>query len=88
MANYSIKMYGATATATQKWVGTHLLAAPLSQPHQCEQVHLTQWNPIDSGTVTTAVAAPCEQTFTPVNRSCMVHTQSNLEHNVNFTFYE
>ena len=57
-------MYVATAAATQNGVRTHLLVAPLPQSHQCEQVHLTQWNPIDSGTVAAAVAAPCERTFT------------------------
>ena len=59
-------MYGATATAAQNGVGTHLLVAPLLQPHQCEQVHLKQGNPIDSGTVAAAVAAPCERTFSAV----------------------
>ena len=62
-------MYVATAAATQNGVGTHLLATPLPQPHQCEQVHLIQWNPIDSGTVAAAVAAPCERTLIP-NRYC------------------
>ena len=56
-------MYVAAAAAMQNGVRTHLLAAPLPQPHQCEQVHLIQWNPIDSGTVAAAVAAPCERTF-------------------------
>ena len=60
-------MYGATATAAQNGVGTHLLVAPLPQPHQCEQVHLIQWNPIDSGTVAAPVAAPCERTYTITN---------------------
>ena len=54
---------GAAAAAAQNGVRTHLLAAPLPQPHQCEQVHLIQWNPIDSSTVAAAVAAPCERTF-------------------------
>ena len=49
-------MFGAAAAAAQNKVGTHLLAAPLPQPHQCEQVHLIQWNPIDSGTGATATA--------------------------------
>ena len=60
-------MYVATAAAAaaQNGVGTHLLVAPLLQLHQCEQVHLIQWNPIDSGTVAVAVAAPSERTFKP-----------------------
>ena len=41
-----VLMYVATATAAQNGVRTHLLVAPLLQPHQCEQVHLIQWNPI------------------------------------------
>ena len=57
-------MYVAAATATHNGVRTHLLAAPLLRPHQCEQVHLIQWNPIDSGTVAAAIAAPCERTLT------------------------
>ena len=56
-------MYVASATAAQNGVRTHLLAAPLPQPHQCEQVHLIQRNSIDSGTIAAAVAAPCERTL-------------------------
>ena len=41
------------------------LVAPLPHPHQCEQIHLIQWNPIDSGIIATAIAAPCEWIFTP-----------------------
>ena len=59
-------MYGAAAAVAQNGVGTHLLVTPLPQPHQCEQVHLIQWNSIDSGTVAAAVAAPCERTFSVV----------------------
>ena len=60
-ANYSSKMYG--VTAAQNVVRTHLLAAPMPQPNQCEQVHLIQWNPIESSTVAAAVATPCERAF-------------------------
>ena len=56
-------MYVAAAAASQNGVGTHLLVAPLLQPNQCEQVHLIQWNPIDSGTVATAIVTPCERTL-------------------------
>ena len=34
-----VLMYVAAATAAQNGVRTHLLAAPLPQSHQCEQVH-------------------------------------------------
>ena len=57
-------MYVTAAAAAQNGVGTDLLVALLPQLHQCEEVHLIQWNPIDRGTVAAAVAAPCERTFT------------------------
>ena len=71
-----VLMYVATVTAAQNGVRTHLLVALLLQPHQCEQVHLIQWNPIDSGTVAAAVAAPCERTLTLLHRYTeMTNTQ-------------
>ena len=60
-----VLMYVAAATSAQNGVRTHLLVALLSQPHQCEQVNLIQWNPIVTATflaVATAVATQCEQT--------------------------
>ena len=86
-ANYSIKMYVAAAAATQNGVGTHLLAAPLPQPHQCEQVHLIQWNPIDSGTVAAAVAAPCERTFSIIKLSAgPISAKSLSNHMIQWSF--
>ena len=59
-----VLMYVAGAAASQNGVRTHLLVAPLPQPHQCEQVHLIQWNPIVTATFSCRCCRRCRTVWT------------------------
>ena len=55
---------GCSNGATSKWVLTPLCVAVAAATYILILLFAThQWNPIDSGTVVAAIAAPCERTF-------------------------
>ena len=85
-----VLMYLGAATSAQNGVRTHLLAALFSQPHQCEQVHLIQWNPIVTATflaIDTAVAAQCERTLKSDNANLHLIEQSQPHTRLYYRLY-
>ena len=85
-----VLMYVAAATSAQNLVRTHLLVALLLQPHQCEQVHLIQWNPIVTATflaVAAAVAAQCERTLKSHNANLHLIEQSRPHTRLYYRLY-